>query len=256
MYVPFVVRFLYMYSFYPSSSSLNPVVGRQNRSSAKRLTYDTVQRASNPSTFYSRPALQPVDMNEVYVPESPIRECWQPGQTLPITPPYRQQHQLEQANDSRSSSLSTGNDLQTMLHAMQSSTESNFQDIKGRLSQLEDRMEHIEDKHKQYDLLHVSPASSSESYNEKGRKRRSPPELQVWYVAFPWTELLILWHYLLLQYEIRKVHGSFLEENQLNVEERWVQGILLSRLPLSPICCFIARTFYGGSVQHFFWQNW
>ena len=162
--------------FYPSSSSLNPVVGRQNRLSAKRLTYDTVQRASNPSTFYSRPALQPVDMNEVYVPESPVRECWQPGQTLPITPPYRQQHQ---ANDSRSSSLTTGNDLQTMLQAMQSSIESNFQDIKGRLSQLEDRMEHIEDKHKQCDLLHASPVLSSESSNEKGRKQRSPPELQV-----------------------------------------------------------------------------
>ena len=68
-----------------------------------------------------------------------------------------------------------------MLQSMQSSIESGFQDIKGRLTQLEGRMEKMEEKHKQYDLLQVSPTSSTESSSsgERGRKRRSPPQLQV-----------------------------------------------------------------------------
>ncbi len=40
-------------------------------------------------------------------------------------------------------------------------------------------MESIEDKHKQFEVLHASPAPSSESSNEKGRKQWSLPELQV-----------------------------------------------------------------------------
>ena len=69
-----------------------------------------------------------------------------------------------------------------MLQSMQSSIESGFQDIKGRLTQLEGhRMEKMEEKHKQYDLLQVSPTSSTESSSsgERGRKRHSPPQLQV-----------------------------------------------------------------------------
>lgn len=68
-----------------------------------------------------------------------------------------------------------------MLQSMQSSIDSDFQDIKGRLTQLEGRMEKMEEKHKQYNLLQVSPTSSTESSSsgERGRKRRSPPQLQV-----------------------------------------------------------------------------
>ena len=66
-----------------------------------------------------------------------------------------------------------------MLQSMQSCIENNFQDVKGRLNELEDRMAGIEYKQRQFELQHASPISSSESASEKGRKRRSPPELQV-----------------------------------------------------------------------------
>lgn len=83
----------------------------------------------------------------------------------------------------------------------QGSMELNFDRVTKRLDNLEDRMSGIEEKHTRFEWLHATPPSSASSSSppERGRNRRSPPELQ---------------------HEIRRIHAAFNEENQLNLDER------------------------------------
>ena len=53
-----------------------------------------------------------------------------------------------------------------------------FDEVKGRLSDLEAQMTRVEEKQTEVVCLANTPISSSFE-NELGRKRRSPPELQV-----------------------------------------------------------------------------
>ena len=66
---------------------------------------------------------------------------------------------------------------------MQHSIENSLRGIEDRLGGLEDRMGNIEDRQREVQSLNSTPGSSFDSPScdsEKGRKRRSPPELQVW----------------------------------------------------------------------------
>ena len=70
--------------------------------------------------------------------------------------------------------------IQSMLQVMHNSSEANFRDVKGRLTELEVCMTTVEHKNKQLEVNPSTPTSfSSESTIEVGRKRRNPPELQV-----------------------------------------------------------------------------
>ena len=110
----------------------------------------------------------------MYVPDTPEHEMyWRPGQTLPTT--------------SAASTLSRPPgygqpDLQSKIQEMCSSIENNFKDLKCLITELQGRVASIEDRQKQLELQHSSPPTSSPSSSEtseRGRKRRSPPELQV-----------------------------------------------------------------------------
>ena len=110
----------------------------------------------------------------MFIPDTPEHErYWRPGQTLPHT--------------SAASTLSQSSDcgrpeLQSIIQEMRSSIESNFEDLKSHITELQGRVASIEDRQKQLDLQHFSPPTSSTSSSEssdRGRKRRSPPELQV-----------------------------------------------------------------------------
>ena len=157
------------------------VIPRQhvhNSAAARRLTFSQ-SGPSNTTSFYSRSCGTLQSRDDIYVPETPERESvWQPGQTLPLSVPYPQPQTFEQLNDSADNHLPgscTLTDLHGLIQSMQSSIENNFQDVKGRLNELEDRLTSIESKHKEFELQHASPVSSSERSSEKGRKRRSPP---------------------------------------------------------------------------------
>ena len=162
---------------YYRSSGITPRQPVYNSAAARRLTFD--QSQSNSTSFYSRRTLPA--RNDVYVPESPVHESvWRPGQSLPLPVSYPQPQTFEQPDRSVNDPHAMSH-LHSMLQSMQSCIENNFQDVKGRLNELEGRMASIEDKHQQLELHHTTPTSSSESSSssEKGRKRRSPPELQV-----------------------------------------------------------------------------
>lgn len=157
----------------------------------RRLCFSCPRKEQNVSSFYSRTRqpFQPVDMNELYVPESPEHPCmqenvaWQPGDMLPISNQHASPSQMPYSTTSpnRTSSISQ---IQSILQSMQSSIETNFRDVKGRLTELEARMTGVEEKQREVvNNVHVGTpsSSSSESATEFGRKRRSPPELQVHY---------------------------------------------------------------------------
>ena len=164
------------------SSGVTPRQHVHNSAAARRLTFSQ-SYPSNTTSFYSRSRGTLQSRDDIYVPESPERESvWQPGQTLPLSVSYPQPRTFEQLNYSADNHLPgscTLTELHCLIQSMQSSIENNFQDVKGRLNELEDRMASIENKHKEFELQHASPVSSSESSTENGRKRRSPPELQV-----------------------------------------------------------------------------
>ena len=110
----------------------------------------------------------------MYVPDTPEREMyWRPGQTLPTT--------------SAATTLShppdyEPPDLQCIIKEMHSSIDSHFKELKCCIAELQDRVASIEDRQKQLELQHSSPSTSSTSSSEtseRGRKRRSPSELQV-----------------------------------------------------------------------------
>ena len=100
----------------------------------------------------------------MFVPESPARSeieipLWQPGQALPIIPQPSQQP----------------DDIRAILQSMQHTIESNFEDIKGQLSELESRISSVEKKQQE---LPCTPSSSEESVDGH-RRKRNPSELQV-----------------------------------------------------------------------------
>ena len=128
-------------------------------------------------------------MNEVFVPESPEHAAdsvmtWQQGETLP-TPHqgWSQRQMLSPSATSLENCSQVGfnvGQIQSMLQIMQSSIEANFKDVQGMLTDLEVRITNVEDNHKQLSLNSSTPTSFSfEGVTEFGRKRRSPPELQV-----------------------------------------------------------------------------
>ena len=138
---------------------------RASTHSSRRLSFDS------PSFYTSTSARSVPPGGDMFVPDhesSEPEECWRPGQVLPpihhTTPP-----QL---------------DLQSILQDMQNSIESNFKDLKAHLANLDSRVADIEQKQSQLDLP-ISSATSTPTSSESdaGRKRRSPPELQVIYFA-------------------------------------------------------------------------
>lgn len=143
------------------------------------------------SSFYSRTnatrqPFQPVDMNELYVPESPehasMQEnvAWQPGDMLPISNQHASPSQMPYSVAASPTQTSSISQIQSILQSMQSSIEANFRDVKGRLTELEARMTGVEEKQREVvNNVGTPSSSSSESATEFGRKRRSPPELQV-----------------------------------------------------------------------------
>ena len=121
-------------------------------------------------------------MNEVLVPDSPVREntcipTWQPGQTLPCRRPSFSPVLSEACGPSSEASSLT--QIQNMLQSMQNTIDTNFKDVKERLADLEDRMMGVEEKQKLTNQSGTPTSSSCESPSEFGRKCRSPPELQV-----------------------------------------------------------------------------
>ena len=125
--------------------------------SARRLIFSRPQKEQGTSSFYSRTAaarrpFNPVDMNDLYIPDSPERTMnentmtWQPGETLPVSRRPGPQPFSAEAQPSQSTSMS---DIQIMLQSMQSSIEKSFDDVKGRLSDLEARMTGVEEKQRE-----------------------------------------------------------------------------------------------------------
>ena len=98
---------------------------------------------------------------------------WRPGQRLPTTSAVSN---LSQPPDCG------WPDLQSTVQEMRNSIESNFRDLKCHIAELQGRVASIEDRQKQLEFQHSSSPTSSTSSSEtseRGRKRRSPPELQV-----------------------------------------------------------------------------
>lgn len=140
-------------------------------SAARQLAFSPERERSTTSGFYSRREAEGS-------PEIPRQ--WQPGQTLPILPRAISHHQSQLQDDHPPAEINT---VQSLLQTMQHSLESSLRGIEDRLGGLEERMGGIEDKQKEFQCSSSTPASSVGSPlicdNEKGRKRRSPPELQV-----------------------------------------------------------------------------
>ena len=117
----------------------------RSTNSSRRLSFQATS-VSNPSasSFYSRTsACRP---NDVYVPESPERsDCvpiplWQPGQLLPVAPQPPQQQ----------------NGVQALLQIMQHTIESNFSELKGKLSELDTRITKVENNQNESQLQSTS----------------------------------------------------------------------------------------------------
>lgn len=122
-------------------------------------------RSHAPSSFYSRRR-----DTDIIVPESPVRSnedvVWQPGQTLPIEQPIIEESPGE-----------IGYDVQSMLQSMQYTIETQFDEVKSKLSELEGRVIAMESKQRDQQS---SPASSSaETTPGNGRKKRVVLDLQV-----------------------------------------------------------------------------
>ena len=153
---------------YAISQLPSALTGRTSSGACRRLSLHT-------PTFYSRTS---TNSSNVFVPNSPEHEqrCWGPGETLPHNPTYTPQpnHYLHQQQEEV--------DLKGLLQGLQSSVESNFKDIKTKLCHLEDRVAKVEEK--QGNLVCSPSISSSDSGQCDGRKRRSPPELQVCILHF------------------------------------------------------------------------
>ena len=161
-------------------------------------------------------------MNEMCIPSTPEHlqedDSWQPGDIIPTSAsvesgsvPFSAQNQPLQAN--------LMSEIRSMFQTMQTSIEKSFDDMKGKLTDLETRISGVEDK-QQLAIVNASTpmSSSSESASEFGRKRRSPPELQVRMSMH--VHCVLIWLFF-LQYEVRKVHGAFSHENQLLLDERY-----------------------------------
>ena len=158
-----------MYIFFRSSTT------RADASASRRLNFETPNsyRPSTASRFYSRSTGSRV--TDVFVPETPQRDTyddmhWQPGQSLPTGP-------LSIASES-----GTSIELQSMLQSMQHTIESNFEEVKGKLVELDGRITSMEEKQLQLEKDYRRPGTSSsseESASDRTRKRRTPSELQV-----------------------------------------------------------------------------
>lgn len=111
----------------------------------------------------------------MFVPETPQRDTyddmhWQPGQSLPTGP-------LPMESES-----GTSIELQSMLQSMQHTIKSNFEEVKGKLVELDSRITSMEGKQLQLEKDYRRPgtlSSSDESPSDRTRKRRTPFELQV-----------------------------------------------------------------------------
>jgi len=141
---------------------VDPLFDRSRQLSSARQLFGPL-REQNSCSFYSHPT-----SGEPSSPEIPYH--WEAGQVLPIR---HSQHSSGQQSESVSS-------LKCMLQSMQASLEKNLNGLQVRLNDLEDRIENIEKKEQCLDSTPGS-SSSSDSQCEKGRKRRSPPELQVFH---------------------------------------------------------------------------
>lgn len=126
-------------------------------STARRLSFQT-------PSFYTRPSTS----QDLFVPESPCRQYWGPGETLCHT-------------TFDTSSLETQPEqpeLHSLTQSMQNSIESNFQDLSSRRSELEKRMDSMEEK-----LQGMPAQTESQCPNDSSElcahKRKNLPEVQV-----------------------------------------------------------------------------
>ena len=135
----------------------------------RRLTLET-------PSFYSRTSAS-VAGGDYYVPESPSNRqdhYWGPGQVIPSTSPSDCDAVSTQPYHQGDA------DVKSLLQGLQSSVENIFEEMKKKLGDLENRVAKVEEKQVQ---LQNSPSSSdynSSSSQSDTRKKRSPPDLQVY----------------------------------------------------------------------------
>ena len=146
----------------------------------------------------------------MFVPESPDRSYWRPGQLLPNTGRPTSFHDPTPHPEAEVA------ELKSLLQGLQSSVETNFKEIKEHLTNLEERVAKVEGKQEELQSTHGSSASSSGQSDS--RKRRSPPELQVCYTCYLLLTCLTT-VYLNIQNLIRRIH-NVLEDDQLHTDEQ------------------------------------
>lgn len=132
------------------------------------------------SSFYGR---RPTTTeNQLSPVVSPQHQCWQPGQRLPIaTSPPRLMSQPPQYSYSAEGHHTRNlRMVESMVQSLQGTINTGFANVKGRLDRIEDRVAKIEESNELLQTSHSeSPLPPPAATTEKGRKRRSPPELQV-----------------------------------------------------------------------------
>ena len=113
---------------------------------------------------------------------SPQHHCWRPGQRLPIaTSPPRLMSQGPQYSYSAEGHHSRNlRIVESMVQSLQGTVNTGFANIKGRHDRNEDRVAKIEELNEQLqNPQSENPLPPNATSIERGRKRRSPPELQV-----------------------------------------------------------------------------
>ena len=110
-----------------------------------------------------------------FSPERIKTYTWLPGQTIP----FRMPNPVQSSAGVDPSPIG----LQTMVQTIQATIDSSLQGVKERLSGLEVRLKNIEENQAHHPPINLSPngsmIESPSSENSYGRRRRSPPELQV-----------------------------------------------------------------------------
>lgn len=149
------------------------------RNPIRQLSFSPVRDVVQPTNLNLQP-----NSNYCGSPEIPIQNHWQPNQQLPIQVPYP--YSQQQPYNMMSSQPPN---FQAMFQSLQTSFEHSVNDIKKSLSGFKDKLkdmeESIDDKIKEAVAQQsLSPggsaAESSPDERMYGRKRRSPPELQVY----------------------------------------------------------------------------
>lgn len=126
-------------------------------------------------SFYSRTSAT-APGGDYYVPESPTTQedhYWGPGQVHPTN--FHSECDAVPAQQCNQRDA----DVKSLIQGLQSSVETNFEDSKKKLGDLEDRVAKVEEKQLQIQNSPISSDYNSSSSQSDTRKRRSPPDLQI-----------------------------------------------------------------------------